>query len=68
MMRMRVSSSVPAPFMAAFRRRAKYNCGFLAHLTVEAEADHEIYDDKYDYIPNTELQSTLQHGPRVTGV
>lgn len=35
MMRMSVSSSVPTPFMAALRRRAKYSCGFLAHLTIE---------------------------------
>lgn len=32
-MRMRVSSSVPAPFMASFSRRAKYSWGFLATLT-----------------------------------
>lgn len=35
MMRMSVSSSVPAPFMEALRRRAKYSCRFLAHLTIK---------------------------------
>lgn len=35
MRRMSVSSSVPAPFIAALRRRAKYSCGFLAHLTIK---------------------------------
>lgn len=38
--RMSVSSSVPAPFMAAFRRRAKYSCGFLAHRTVWTKTNH----------------------------
>lgn len=37
MMRMRVSSSVPSPFMAALRRRAKQSCGFLAHLTMKQD-------------------------------
>lgn len=36
MMRMRVSSSVPSPFIAALRRRAKYSWGFLAHLTIKS--------------------------------
>lgn len=40
--RMSVSSSVPAPFMAAFRRRAKYSCGFLAHRTVQTETNHSM--------------------------